>query len=227
MRRTFYLATVVVAVVAQAAIAQDDGEDRIKRALEGRLAVVKLDLPAIDTGVSMTFDDAVISFDEATYKRLLKDYGVAIPKGTRSRITAVRVSSKGIEIDLDGGGLPGREWMVGGMVLTEPQPLGRSDREVELERQLQQELNSGRAAVLRADLEYERERRLAQDERNRQAFEQVARFRREYIDKNRKSWGSKIIIFVRSRKPNVTMRDMMASLSKHIELLPREPPPRQ
>src|SRR5687768_16010762 len=111
MQRTLYLIVAVVMTCTLGVLGQDDGELRIKKALEGRMMLVKMDLPAIDLGIDMVFDDAEVSFDEANYKRLLKEYGVALKKGTRARVTGVRITRKGIEIDLDGGGSPGRDWV--------------------------------------------------------------------------------------------------------------------
>lgn len=226
MRRILFLVCAMAATFAQTAVSQDDGELRIRKALEGRLALVKMDMPAIDAGVYMFFDDANISFDQNRYNKLVKEFGISVKKGTRAMITAVRVSSKGIEIDLDGGGSPDRDWVVGSLRLTEPAPVARSDREVELERRLQQEPSLGVSSFLRNELEYERERRLRQDERNREAFERASRLRSEYIEDNRKNWGSKLIVSVRSRKPSVTLRDMVRSLSQYVEFLPREDPPK-
>jgi hypothetical protein len=224
MRNTLCLFVVIIAACAHGLVGQDDGEQRFKKALEGRHVLIKMDLPAIDTGVELFIDNTDVSFNATTYNSLLKEYGVAVKKGGRSRITDVRISGKGIEIDLDGGGLPGPDWIVGELRLVEPAPLNKSDREVELERQIQTESNMGTASFLRSEIEYERQRRITQDERNRQAFERVARLRSQYIEENRKNWGSKLIIVVRSRKVSVTMRDMVRSLAKYVELLPSEKP---
>ena len=224
MRRILYLVFAIAATFAQTAISQDDAELRIRKALEGRFALVKMDMPAIDAGIYMYFDDANISFDKARYDKLVKDYGIALKKGSRAMITAVRVTSKGIEIDLDGGGSPDRDWVVGGLRLTEPHPVSRSERELELERRLQTESSLGMASILRTEFEYERDRRVRQDERNREAFHRAAKLRSDYIEENRKNWGSKLIVSVRSRKPSVTLRDMVQSLSRYVEFLPRETP---
>ena len=216
--------TTLIGAFTFGAIAQDDGELRIKKALEGRNVLVKMDLPAVDRGIEMVFDSTAISLDESNHKRLLKEYGTAVKKGSRARITAVRVSKRGLELDLDGGGSPVRDWFVGEFRLVEPAPVGKSDREVEIERVLSLESNNiAMIGALRNELELERSIRHAQDERNRQAFDRVSRMRSEYLDANRKNWGSKLIIVVRSRSESVTVRDMMRSLAKFVELLPREP----
>lgn len=228
MRRTLIFALALTTACVSLTAAQtakpapDDGEQRIRKALEGRFIVTKMDLPAIETGVEMIFDDANVSFDDANYQKQLREYGVAVKKGSRAKITGVRISPKGIEVDLDGGGSPGRDWIVAGITLTTPAPAPKTDREIELERQIQLETSPAAIGNLRREIEYERDRRLAQDERNRHTFERFSRVRSEYIEQNRKTWGSKLIIVVRSRKPTVTMREMMKSLSKYVEILPRE-----
>lgn len=222
MRRMVILVAAIVAAFAQTAICQDESEQRLRRSLEGRMVLMKMDMPAINSGVFMYFDDAAVSLDEANYKRLLKANGPSVTKGSKARITGVQISQRGIEIDLDGGGSPERDWIVKGIRLTEPVPLERSDREIDLERQLQYESNTSTASYLRGELDRERERRIMQDERNRQAYARMTKVRADYIDENRKNWGSKLVVAVRSRKANVSLRDMLKSLSKYVELMPRE-----
>jgi hypothetical protein len=221
-KKNLYISAALIALTTMCAAAQDDGEKRIRQALEGRQVLLKMDMPAIDSGIAMTFDDTKITYDESNHNKLCKEYGVAVKKGSKARITGVRLSSKGIEIDLDGGGSPGRDWMAGGLRLIEPAPLAKSDREVDLERQLERETNMSTLALLRNDLDFERNARIGQDERNREAFARVSRYRSDYLRDNRKNWGSKLLIVIRSRKETTSMRDLTASLAKYVEFLPRE-----
>jgi hypothetical protein len=223
MRRNIFLTTVVVALCSSFVTAQDNGEQLIKKALIDREVLLKMDLPAVDTGITMTFDDAKVSFDKANYERLLKEYGPALSKDTRARITDVRVSRHGIEIDLNGGGLPEHDWMVGGFRLETPTPLPKSNREVTLERLIQSESNFSNLSSLRSQLDSERSARVAQDSQNQAEFDRISLLRSEYIETNRKNWGSKIIVLIRSRRSGVKMSDMVQSLAKYIVLLPREP----
>ena len=225
MRRNLFLTAVALLLCSAfvAAQAPDNGEDLIRKALQGREVLLKMDLPAVDTGITMTFDDTKVSFDKANYDRLLKEYGPALAKDTRAKITDVRVSSHGIEIDLNGGGLPQRDWLVGGMRLENPGSLPKSNREVDLERQIQTESYPTVLSSLRSDLESERSARIAQDAQNQAEFNRVSQLRADYIDTNRKNWGSKIIVVIRSRKQGVKMRDMVQSLAQYVELLPRAP----
>ncbi len=222
MRTNAILTAFAVALCASCAMAQDDGEQLIRRSLEGRQVVVKMDLPAVDSGLTFTLDDTNVSLDEPTYKGLLHDYGTAIRKDSRSRITGVRVTKRGIEIDLDGGGSPARDWMGGIFRVEAPVNLPKSQRELELERQLQLETNPAIQTYLRSEIDYEQRQRLTQDAKNQESYAQLTRMRSKYIEENRKDWGSKIIVLIRSRKPSVKMKDMVASLAKYIELLPRE-----
>ena len=63
---------------------------------------------------------------------------------------------------------------------------------------------------------------MTQDAKNQESYQQMQRMHSKYIEANRKDWGSKIIVLVRSRKPSVKMRDLVQSLAKYVELLPRE-----
>lgn len=224
MRRSFLWVIVILSTFASAAIAQDDGEERIKKALVGRVVLVKMDLPAINSGLDFVLDNTEVSYNSAKCNSLLKEYGVAVKNGAHARITGVKISNRGIELDLDGGGLPTRDWVVGSLKLVEPEPLARSDREAELERQVASETNPSQATYLRGELDYERQRRISQDERNRDAFRRADTLRRQYIDENRTKWGSKVVVVVRSRKDSVKMRDMVKALAKYVELLPSEKP---
>ena len=93
----------------------------------------------------------------------------------------------------------------------------------DLERQLQNETNRSMIIFIRNDLDAERSRRLEQDVRNQVAFSRAVSLRSEYIAENRKNWGSKLRIIIRSRDESVPLRDIVKALAKYAELLPREP----
>lgn len=224
MRRSFWLMLAIVAAFSPIVRGQDDGEQRIKKALVGRMVLVKMDLPAINSGIDFVLDNTDVSYNATKCNSLLKEYGVAVKNGARAHITDVRISNRGIEMDLDGGGLPGRDWLVGNLKLVEPEPLAKSDREVELERQLASDPASNMSSHLRSELDYERQQRAAQDDRNRDAFRRMDSLRRQYVDENRTKWGSKVVVVVRTRKESVKMRDMVKALAKYVELLPNEKP---
>lgn len=221
MRKNLVFLAAILAAYTVTLQAQDESELRIKKALEGRQVLVKMDMPAVENGVEMLFDDAEVTFDQANYNKLVKEYGVALKKGHKARVTAVRITRKGIEIDLDGGGSPSRDWVVGGLRLVEPSPVPKSDREVDLERQVMNESNSA-SSFARNELDQERHQRMTLDERNRQSYERISGVRNQYIEENRKNWGSKIVIVVRSNKKNTMLGEMSKSLAKYCELLPRE-----
>ncbi len=220
--RNFLIAIFTVAACSHLAYSQETPEDRIKRSLEGRQMLIKMDMPATDVGIDVFVEDTVLTIDQDKYNKLIRENGVAIKQGSRPRITAVRFAGGGIELDLDGGGSPSLDWVVGGVVLSAPTPVAKSDREVELERRLQNESNPATISFLRNDLESERLRRVDQDQRNHEAFGRASNLRSEYIAENRKKWGSKLRIIIRSRKESVPLRDIVTALGKYAELLPRE-----
>jgi hypothetical protein len=225
MRKFLWLIIAMLVGCAQIAIAQDDSEQKIKKALVGRHLLVKMDLPAINSGIDFILDDNGVSYNAANYNRLLKDYGVAVKNGTEARITDVRVSNRGIELDLDGGGLPGRDWVVGSLKLVPPESLAKSDREMELERMsTAPDLTAVQATYVRNELDYERQHRSTQEARNLESFKRAELLRRQYIDENRTKWGSKVIVVVRAQKNPVKMRDIVKTLAKYVELLPSGKP---
>jgi hypothetical protein len=184
-----------------------------------------MDLPAVNSGVDLVLDDNGVSYNERDCKRLLKEYGVAVKGGTEARITDVRISARGIELDLDGGGMPARDWVVGGLKLVPPEPLTKSEREMELERMgTAPDMTPVTANYVRNELDYERQRRTTQEFRNLESFKRAEMLRREYIDKNRTSWGSKVVIVMRTQKTSLKMRDMVKTLAKYVELLPGAKP---
>lgn len=224
MRKPIFIAIAIIAICVPAAIAQDDSENLVRKALIGRHVLVKMDLPAINSGIDFVLDNTDVSYNSTKCNNLLKEYGVAVKSGARSRITDVRITNRGIELDLDGGGLPTSDWVVGSLKLVEPEPLAKSDREVELERLVASDTSPGHGNQLRSDLDYERQRRLSQDDRNRESFKRADSLRRQYIDENRTKWGSKVVVVIRQRKESVKMRDMVKALAKYVELLPSEKP---
>jgi hypothetical protein len=225
MRKISCLIVVALAACAQLAIGQDDGEDRIKKALIGRHLLVKMDLPAVNSGVDFVLDDKGVSYNAAKCDKLLKEYGVAVKGGTQARITDVRISNRGIELDLDGGGMPERDWVVRGLKFVPPEPLTKSDREIELERMAASTtLTPTMANYVHNELEYERVRRATQEARNLESFKRAELMRRQYIDENRAKWGSKVVLVVRTQNNSLKMRDMVKSLAKYVELLPGAKP---
>jgi hypothetical protein len=223
--RKFVLGFSVLLAVAASALAQDI-EARLKQALEGRLVLVKMDLPASEQGLHIVFDDVDAKIDDARHRSLIKQVGPAIKSGTRARITGVRLTNNVLTIELDGGGSPSPDMIAGRFRLTAPALTAKSEREMELERQLQNETNRNTISFLQNELELERQRRVEQDNRNQAAFARALKLREDHIAENRKAWGSRLNIVIRSKKDPLPFREMARSLSKYAELLPRETPNR-
>ena len=220
MYRSLFVVAALVALCSGLS-AQAKVDDPLKRALSGRLVLVKMDMPATDVGMDVFIEKKEAAIDSAKLRKLLTENGVAIATGARARITGVEYLKNGIMIELDGGGSPSLDWVVGGLRLTEPVPISKSNRELDLERSLNIEKDAAVLSSLRGDLEYERQRRVSQDERNQQAFQEASVLRNRYITQNRKNWGSRVNIIFKT-KDSIALPELAKAVSKYVELLPRD-----
>jgi hypothetical protein len=220
MKRSLVLIIALLALCSGLS-AQANADDPLKRALSGRQVLVKIDMPATELGTDVIVDKNEALVDTGKHRKLVTENGVAIANGTKARITGVQYLKNGLAIELDGGGSPSLDWVVAGLRLTEPVPISKSNRELDLERMLSTERDASVLNSIRNDLDYERQRRVSQDERNLQAFEEARRLRHRYISENRKNWGSRVNIMFRS-KESIPLPELAKTVSKYIELLPRE-----
>ncbi len=109
-------------------------ESALKQFFEGRIVVVKIDMPASHDGVNV-YPKRAVSIDSREYISELKKYGTAFPRGRKVRITLIKTKSKHIEFQLDGGG-----WGTATSVYKARWPyVNKSRREVELERKIDNE----------------------------------------------------------------------------------------
>ena len=71
-------------------------EDALREYFEGRMVVLKQDLPASKTGMDVYPDSS--SQTNADYSRRIKQFGVAIRRNDSVPLTSVRVKDKSIEL---------------------------------------------------------------------------------------------------------------------------------
>jgi hypothetical protein len=228
MRRRFALAAAILAFCSCLSYGQAPAAppDPLKRALEGRTVLVKFDMPASEEGVDVVIAKKDAMIDQTKLDRIVAQNGIAISRGAKAHITGIHYMKNGLSIEFDGGGSPSQEWVVSGMVLSEPAATAKSSRELDLERSMATESNTSNLWNLRSELDYERQRRQRQDERNLQAFQEAVRLRDRYISENRKSWGSRVNIIFRNNKESLSLKDLSTAMAKYVELLPRETPPK-
>jgi len=79
-------------------------ESALQKFFEGKIVVVRIDMPGSQKGVDV-YPERADSIDWEEYRRELKKYGTALLEGQEATITLIKTKSKHIEFQLDGGGL--------------------------------------------------------------------------------------------------------------------------
>src|SRR5438309_8764821 len=142
-------------------------EDALREYFEGRMVVLKQDLPASKTGMDVYPDSS--STPNADYNRRIKQFGVAMRRNQSVPLTSLRVRDKSIELQLGGNGAPDASD-------NSPAPsvaVDKSPRERSLERDLERETDPERQAKMQQELDSLRKQRLREDARLKAALTQL------------------------------------------------------
>jgi hypothetical protein len=227
MRRTIILFSIFLFGSVLAASAQDTGEFALKQFFEGRTVVVKMDMPGTKSGVDLYPDNPKKLFDYNKHLRRLRDFGVSIPNGSETVITKIEFDGKTVEVHLDGGGFGNSADLSRvGPAPDRPVDLPKSQRELDLERQISEETDRRRLAVLRSELEYEREQRREADRRRREEYEYRVREREERLTYERSIRGSRFNLVYKNKTIPKTLspQDIMNALERYLDLSAIEMP---
>ena len=122
--------------------AQD--QDPLSAFFEGKQVVVKMDMPGTQKGVEI-YPGRPQPLDAKSYGDRMKEFGVSLQNGDTTMVTKVKVTKDNIEFQLGGGGYGTA--MDNTDTSVHFTPANKSDREKELERQLNNETEIGRAHV--------------------------------------------------------------------------------
>lgn len=190
-------------------------ETELKKFFEGRRIEAKIDMPATKDGIDVYPErDQQINF--GSYSQRLKTNGICVQEGDRMMITKIKVKGKHIEFQLGGGGYGtfGDETSSSVYVPT----LSKSQRERNLERRLRDETDSRRRRQIRGELDYLRQSREIENNRNRAeaaTAEEIAKIR---IQEKRLQGGSRFNIrFDRKiTAQDLTPQAIMNALSEYI-----------
>jgi len=138
------IATLCALLVAPHAFAQPEAE--LKEFFEGKRVVVKLDMPATQSGIDVYADARrPLNFDD--YSARLKTTGIAIRSGESVMITKIKVKDKLIEFQLGGGGFGTAGDDTSTSVYLPSAP--KTSREKNLEREVKAATDAGAAAARR------------------------------------------------------------------------------
>jgi hypothetical protein len=123
------------------------------------------------------------------YSSRLKKYGVAIPKGTTSRITGFVVKNDRIEFQLDGGGFG--TFFDDSSTTVEARTVDKSDYEKRLERDIANTDDPDKKRQLQRDLDRERARRQRENDQNAAAAQVASQVKAQQVADNRLRGGSR------------------------------------
>jgi hypothetical protein len=192
--------------------------DAVSQYFEGKQVVVLLDMPATQKGVDLKMGRPN-PLDASSYGSRIKGAGVAIHNGEAVMITKVKFKDKSIEFQLGGGGYGtfGDQTMG----YSNYKPAEKSDREKELESQLQNETDPDRRLDLQRELDYLRRKRERDDARNKAIDDQhVAEQEARIIDARMRGGSRFNLIYSGKVPPNLTPQDLVTALAAYISFSP-------
>jgi hypothetical protein len=222
MQRTLALA-MWFQVVAGSLAAQD--EAALRSYFEGKVAQVKLAMPAAEAGVDV-YPGASPPIDYSTHAKRLKKYGIALEAGQLALVTKLKVKGSLIEFQLDGGGYGTSGDPTDPTVAVAVVPKGQ--REKDLEAALKTETDPAVKRRLERELDQLRTNREWQDRRNQALAASATERRREYIQERRLQSGSRFNLRYPKRVPPQALQieAVRAALDEFVafELLPPSQP---
>ena len=193
---------------------------------EGRSVTLKQPMPGTEEGVDI-FPGTARPLDYPRYAKRLKEHGTAIRSGESAIVTKVKVKSKHIEFQLDGGGYGTMGDETSSNVSTEAAPKTR--REKNLEAEIKRETDPVRKRAMREEIDDLRREREREDARNRSAVAEAEEHRKQNIRQRRLEGGSRFNIRYQEQLTGdaLTPASVMAALADYVDFgeLRSEPEP--
>jgi hypothetical protein len=216
--RMMTVAAGVAMLLAPAAPAAAQNEDALRSFFEGKHVTVKIDMPGTSDGIDVHLD-ANRSIDYKRYGERLKDYGTAIRAGDSAIVTLVKVKKDLIEFQLSGGGFGtfGDDTSTSVNI----KPIEKSNREKDLEKQVNSETDSHRRRELQQELDERRDRRERENRRIDDERVRAEERKKERIATERLSGGSRFNLRFPEAVPNrIRPEDVMAALAEYVDFVP-------
>ena len=213
----------IAAALTLAAPAAAQSEAALKEYFEGKSVTLKLAMPGTENGVDIYPADPR-PLDYPRYAERLKDHGTSIRAGATAMITKIRVKSKHVEFQLDGGGYGTMGDETSSDVPTSSTP--KSKREQNLEAELKRETDPVRKRQMKEELDDLRKDREREDARNRAEVADAEAQKEANIRQRRLDGGSRFNIRYRDRLPDeaLTPEGIKAALSEFVSFGTAEPP---
>lgn len=219
--------TLITAALAWSPGAAAQSEAALKQHFEGRTVTVKLAMPGTEDGVDI-YPGTDKPLDYPRYADRLKDNGTAIKSGQSAIITKIRVKSKHIEFQLDGGGYGTFGDETSSNVSTGLTP--KTKRERNLEAELKRETDPAKRRAIREEIDDLKAAREREDARNRSTVAEAQEHRKQNIRQRRLEGGSRFNIRYREGVPTDALNpsSVMSALAQYVdfsELRASEPAP--
>lgn len=209
------LLSAVALLIAPVAV-HAQSEAALKQYFEGRTVRVKLAMPGTEDGVDL-YPGTARPLDFSRHADRLKDYGTALRPGDEAMVTRVKVKSKLIEFQLDGGGYgtSGDETSTSISVASVP----KTKREQNLEGELKRESDPARRREIKEELDDLKADRAREDARNRAAVAEAEETRKANIRQRRLEGGSRFNIRFKDRVPASALAPdaVRAALAAYVE----------
>jgi hypothetical protein len=191
-------------------------EVALREYFEGRSVTVKQPMPGTEEGVDI-YPSTPKPLDYPRYAKRLKDHGTAIRAGQSAIVTKIKLKSRHIEFQLDGGGYGTMGDETSSNVSTQAAPQTR--REKNLEAELKRETDPVKKRAMREELDDLKREREREDARNRAAVAEAEEHRKQNIRERRLEGGSRFNIRYRDQMPSEALSpaSVMAALSPYVD----------
>jgi len=190
-------------------------EDDLKRYFEGKRVTLKIAMPGTEEGVDV-YPGTDRPLDYPRYAERLKDNGTAIRAGDDAMITKIRVKSKHIEFQLDGGGYGTMSDETSTSVHVESTP--KSKREKNLEAELKREKDPVKRREMKEELDDLRNDREREDAGNRAEVADAEELKKGNLRERRLHGGSRFNLRYRDRLPGsvLTPEGLETALAEYV-----------
>jgi hypothetical protein len=194
---------------------QAQSEAALRQHFEGKTVTMKLAMPGTEDGVDI-YPTAETPLDYPRYADRLKDNGTAIRSGESVMITKIKVKSKLIEFQLDGGGYgtSGDETSSNVGVSSIP----KTKREKNLEAELKRETDPNKQREMKEEIDKLRSDREREDARNRASVADAQEQKKQNIRQRRLEGGSRFNIRYRDGVPAsaLTPESIKQALAEYV-----------
>jgi hypothetical protein len=209
------LAPIVALILGPLPLAAQS-EPALREYFEGKTVTVKQAMPGTEEGVDI-YPGTEKPLDYPRYAGRLKKYGTALRSGESALITKIRVKSKHIEFQLDGGGYG----TMGDETSTNINTAATSQtrREKNLEAEVRRETDPVKKRAMREEIDDLRREREREDARNRAAVAEAEEHRKENVRQRRLEGGSRFNIRYRDQLPGsaLTPDGVMSALARYVD----------